>query len=497
MPADSTAATPTPRDPGAGATTFEAVTLDEGDAKVAEAAAVARAETVRRAAEARTRRLRAEARNRIETRRAESTTAPTTPGPRSNATDASGAHLHSIHSNRNGRREPSKVAMRPRALLLSALAIAVVGGLIGGLVVWAFIAPRGIGGLSGSVPVIGDGGASTTGVHAAAEYAAPSVVSLRVSTESRSETGSGIVLRDDGYVLTNAHVITLDGTVDNADVRATVADGRVFEATLVGLDPLADLAVIRLDGAEGLTPASFGDSTEVTVGDPTVVLGSPLGLAGTVTSGVVSREYRSIEIVSSAVPPETDTNLDATNETGPTATPGPPGSSTIHLAVFQTDAAINPGNSGGPVVNLSGQVIGIAVAIATTSSAQTSHASGSIGLGFAIPGNVALRVAEDLIAGRTPSHGAFGASVMSSTSVTPSGPTVVGAYIDAVTSGGAAARADLRRGDIVTSVAGLPVTGPGDLLAYARLFEAGTAVDVDVYRQGETSTIEVVLDSAA
>ena len=391
------------------------------------------------------------------------------------------------------------VQVRMRTLLVTAIAIALVAGLVGGLVAWALTGGRSGPGSSGVALPLGSGGSGEGGdAGAAVAFAQPSVVSLRISTPTRQEVGSGVVLSDDGLVLTNAHVVTLDGTVRDASLQAVTADGGVFPATLVGLDPLADLAVIRLDGATRLVPATWGDSSGLEVGQPTIVLGSPLGLRGTVTSGVVSTTSRSIEIVSAAVPPTIDTDLDPTNAPGLTPPPAPPGASTVHLAVFQTDAPINPGNSGGPVVNTRGEVIGIAVAIATTANGkQPSAAAGSIGLGFAIPGNAARRVADDLVAGRTPSHGALGASVMSSSNVPSTSPTVLGAYVDAVSPGSAAARSGIRRGDIITAVGALPITGPGDLLAYVRLFPGGEVVTVTIVREGREETVDVTLDRAA
>lgn len=469
--------------------------LDDADLRMAAAAASARAETVRRGAEARARRLRDEARARIESRRAEAGTgARGAATARSDATD-DGAHRATSHDRQPRRR----VAVRVRTLVLSAIAIALVAGLVGGLLSWLLIGPAtGSRGPGLASPGVGGATAGSSDVHDAAAFAMPSVVSVHVSSTTRQEVGSGVVLREDGLVLTNAHVVTLDGTTSDADMTATDASGMVYTATLVGLDPLADLAVVQLQGASEMTPATWGDSSSLTVGDPTVVLGSPLGLAGTVTSGVVSTTARSIEIVSAAVPPSADTDVDPTDAPGLTPQPAPPGASTIHLAVFQTDAAINPGNSGGPVVNLRGEVVGVAVAIATTARASANPGvAGSIGLGFAIPGNVAQRVAQDLVEGRTPSHGALGASIMSSTSVASDGPTAVGAYVDEVTADGAAARAGIGPGDVITSIEGLPVTGPGDLIAFVRLFEAGEKVELTVVRADTPLKVDVTLDSAA
>lgn len=482
-----------PRSPGASTDASRdggaLASLDEADRRVAAAAAAARAETVRVAAEARAKSLRAAARDRIR-RRARALA-------RDGAANATGSRTPNRASGTASAEAASHdTRVRPRTLVLIGLVVALVAGLVGGVVGGAVVSLfGGSADARGSVPVPAGAVVDEGTLQAAAHFASPSVVSLRVTSGSRAEVASGIVLSDAGYVLTNAHVVTFDGTVDDAQVRVTVADGRVFDAEVIGLDPLADLAVVQLDGATDLVPATFGDSDTIDVGQATIVLGAPLGLSDTVTSGVVSTRLRSIEIASSQVPESTDTNVDPDAGTGPSV---PPGGSTVHLAVFQTDAAINPGNSGGPVVDAAGQVIGIAVAIATTTShGATAGSAGSIGIGFAIPGNIAKRIANDLIEGRTPSHGAFGASVMSSTNVTTSGPTVVGAYIDSVTAGGAAHRAGLGAGDIITQIEGMPVRGPGDLLAFARLFTAGDEVEVTLTRDGESHTKTVTLDSAA
>lgn len=461
--------------------------LDAADLAAARAAAAARNATVRRAAEAHARALRDEARERIRSRR--------DAGSGSAAAGAAAAGAGARQSGTETAPLGRTVTLPLGRLVLGALAMALVAGLVGGLAVWGLTGARGGGAVLGSGMPIGTGGTGVGGpVGEAAAVAAPSVVALRVTTATRHEVGSGVVLSDDGLVLTNAHVVTLDGTVPDASIEGTTADGRVFSGTLVGLDPLADLAVVRLDGATGLVPATWGDSSTVDVGQPTVVLGSPLGLTGTVTSGVVSTAHRSIEIASAAVPDTIDANVDPTTAPGLTPQPVPPGGSTIHLAVFQTDAPINPGNSGGPVVDLDGRVIGIAVAIATTSGG--SGTAGSIGIGFAIPGNAARRVADDLVAGRTPSHGALGASVMSSTNVDAVSPRIAGAFVDAVAPDGAAARAGLERGDVVTSVEGLTVAGPSDLLAFVRLFPAGTVVTLTVVRDGDAREVDVTLDRA-
>lgn len=437
--------------------------LNGADLRVARAAAAARAQVLRRAAD---------------------------------ATRTAGTSRDAGQAPRAAGDGSRRIALLPRTLLIGALAVALVAGLVGGFGAWLLSGAAALGGVP-SASLSAEPGSEEAVLRRAAERAAASVVSLRISAAARSEVGSAIVLSDDGLVLTNAHVITLDGTVDDAVVTATAADGRIFATSLVGLDPLADLAVLQLEGAEQLAPASWDTSESLHVGQTTLVLGTPLGLSGTVTRGIVSTVHRSIQIVSSAAPDSDDADVDPGTQPGPTPQPAAPGASTVYLGVFQTDAAINPGNSGGPVVNLDGEVIGVSVAIATTATGATPAAEGSIGLGFAIPAHVARRVAQALAAGETPSHGALGASVMAAANVAGDGEPITGAYIDAASAGGAAERSGLQHGDIVTAVDGIPVAGPSDLLAWVRSYPGGQRVELTVVRDDEPINVELVLDHAA
>lgn len=339
---------------------------------------------------------------------------------------------------------------------------------------------------------------SVNNTTAVAAKVVPSVVTISVSSGSSGGTGSGVILSSDGYVLTNTHVVTLDGEVSDPTISVTDSNGKIYSATIVGTDPTYDLAVIKLDDASGLTPISWGDSSDLNVGDETIAVGAPLGLSNTVTEGIVSALNRSIEIASSAAPDsssesdEGDSSGDSPfyfdfgqGETQTTTT------DTIKIAVIQTDAAINPGNSGGALVNSDGELIGINVAIASASSSSSSDQSGSIGVGFAIPSSVAQRISEELIANGTATHGLLGASVQDSTSV--EGATITGAYIAEVTSGGAAAEAGLQAGDIVTEFNGAPITDAIDLTAQVRAVEGGGTATLTYVRDGESHTATVTL----
>ncbi len=331
----------------------------------------------------------------------------------------------------------------------------------------------------------------------------PSVVTISVSGGSAGGTGSGVVLTSDGYVVTNTHVVTLDGATADATIRVTTSDGRVFDAEIVGTDPTYDLAVIKLKDASDLTPIDFADSSDLNVGDETIAIGAPLGLSNTVTTGIVSALNRSIQIASSAAPDSSDTEGDSQDQgqespfefdfgQGQSQTPSTTTES-ISIAVIQTDAAINPGNSGGALVDGEGKLIGINVAIATAGG--SSGQSGSIGVGFSIPSNIVKRVTGEIIDSGAATHGLLGASVQDAASVADS--TITGAYIAKVSDGGAAAQGGLKEGDIVTDFNGIPVTGATDLTAQVRAAAAGSQAKVTFVRDGRTQTAEVTLGTLA
>ncbi len=331
----------------------------------------------------------------------------------------------------------------------------------------------------------------------------PSVVTIAATSDSGSGTGSGVVLTEDGYVVTNTHVVTLDGATGDATIRVTTSDGRVYDAEVVGTDPTYDLAVIKLQDAEDLTPIEFASSADLNVGDATIAVGAPLGLANTVTTGIVSALNRSIEIASSAAPdsgdadedPQPQDPQDPQDQGSPfqfdfgqgqsSQTP----SESIKIAVIQTDAAINPGNSGGALVDSEGKLIGINVAIATAGGG--SGGAGSIGVGFAIPSDIAERITDEIIENGEATHGLLGANVLSAAQVEDS--TITGAYIKEAVEGGAAAAAGLREGDIVTAFNGVPVTDSVDLTAQVRAAAAGSEATVTFVRDGETQTVDVTL----
>jgi putative serine protease PepD len=336
-----------------------------------------------------------------------------------------------------------------------------------------------------------------TATTAIAAKVVPSVVTIAAAGEAGSGTGSGVVLSEDGYVVTNTHVVTLDGQTADAQITATTADGRVYQAEVVGTDPTYDLAVIKLVDASGLTPVEFADSDELNVGDTTVAVGAPLGLSNTVTTGIVSALNRSIAVASAAAPDDgTDSDQGEQSEEGPFffdfgqgRQNGGQATESINIAVIQTDAAINPGNSGGALVDGEGKLIGINVAIA--SAGGSSGQAGSIGVGFAIPSAVAQRVADEIIESGEATHGLLGASVQSAGASGDS--DIAGAYIAEVTAGGAAETAGLRAGDVVTEFDGKPITSSVDLTAQVRALAAGAETTLTYVRDGESQEIDVTL----
>lgn len=383
------------------------------------------------------------------------------------------------------------------------VAAAIVGGAAGLGGAYAgvnWFSPTGTAPIAGPSTVTVNDTESVNQTTAIAAKVVPSVVTIAATSSAGSGTGSGVVLTEDGYVVTNTHVVTLDGASGDASIRVTTADGRVYDAEVVGTDPTYDLAVIKLVDAEGLTPVEFADSSELNVGDSTIAVGAPLGLANTVTTGIVSALNRSISIASSAAPDSGDQPQEQPDEgegeEGPFRFDFGQGqqqqapTQTISIAVIQTDAAINPGNSGGALVDSEGKLIGINVAIATAGGSAT-EGSGSIGVGFSIPSDIVERITDEIIENGEATHGLLGASVQPAAAVEDS--DITGAYIAEVVDGGAAAAAGLEVGDVVTGFNGVPITDATDLTAQVRAAAAGSDAEVTYVRDGETHTIEVTL----
>lgn len=318
----------------------------------------------------------------------------------------------------------------------------------------------------------------------AASVASPSVVTLSVGGDQAEGSGSGVILDEQGHILTNNHVITLGGQTAAANVAVQTHDGQVYEAEVIGLDPLSDLAVIKIS-SEGLQPIEFGSTSELNVGDQAVAIGAPLGLAGTVTEGIISTLQRTISVASSAVPEGQDTTEQESpfEFRLPESSQAPVAQGQIHLNVIQSDAAINPGNSGGALVDQAGRLIGINVAIATRSE-------GNVGLGFAIPAEYAQRVAQEIIERGEATHGLLGVTIV------PTGEQLsAGARVVDVVEDGPAAGSQLRTDDVITAVDGRSVTDPGSLSATVREYAGGTEVELTVERDGEEFRETITLGS--
>ncbi|MGW7436095.1 S1C family serine protease [Streptomyces sp. NPDC054849] len=276
---------------------------------------------------------------------------------------------------------PAPRAKRPLALLTAvALTAALVGGgtaaAVQQLVDRQSVGGGGVNGTNVSQSYTG----TVTGV---AEQVSPSVVRIDTRTASGQGTGSGIVITADGEIVTNNHVVS-----GAAEIQVTMSDGKTYKATLVGADPDKDLALIKLQGATGLKPAKLGDSGHVKVGDQVVAIGSPDGLTGTVTSGIVSALDREVKVPKSERQSPQSRQQDGDGwpfSFGGRQFNGDTGSDTTSYKALQTDASLNPGNSGGALVNMNGEIVGMPSAI--YSPASSSATAGSVGLGFAIPVN--------------------------------------------------------------------------------------------------------------
>lgn len=362
----------------------------------------------------------------------------------------------------------------------------IIGGLLGGTAGGAFaiwnLSSRGLvtPGVTPPSAITINNPIQASEITAVAALAMPSVVTIEVAGDRTAGSGSGVIISDVGHVMTNAHVVSV-GPEEPA-IRVTMSDGRLFAATVVGRDVLSDIAVLKISSDGPFTVINLGDSDMLNVGDDTIAIGAPLRLPGTVTSGIVSAINRSITVGASQVPGEEDGQFDF-DLPGGSLIPG----QSISIPVIQTDASINPGNSGGALLNRKGELIGVNVAIATTGG-QTA---GSIGLGFAIPVNFAVRVAGELIATGRASHGLLGALVTDAQTVASS--TVTGAYIDSVNPEGAAARSGLRAGDIVTRFNGIPITNRVDLTAQVRTLPGGSRTTLTYVRGVNSYTVEVTL----
>jgi putative serine protease PepD len=322
---------------------------------------------------------------------------------------------------------------------------------------------------SGSTPITP---VSTSGsfcdVTAVADRELPSVVTIFAGGERSAGVGSGEIIRSDGYILTNNHVIL--PAVAGGAFRVVFADGSAATANITGRDPATDLAVIRVSAKSDLRSISIGNSASLRIGQGVVALGAPLGLSNTVTSGIVSALGRTVHV------------------------PGEASRSALLIDAVQTDAAINPGNSGGALVNCSGDLVGVPTAGATVPSSSGEASGGSIGLGFAIPVNLAIIVADEIIATGGVTHAFIGVQAVP-LSATAGGERkgAEGLRLTAVVAGGPAAIAGLQVGDIITSIDGTAAVSTDQLIAVTLTERAGAQVEIEYERSGRPATATVTL----
>ena len=352
-----------------------------------------------------------------------------------------------------------------------ALILGLVGGVVGSAAVVAGLYFGGVIGntttvttssSSGQAVTINASSEDTSLANAVATKCLPSVVSINVTTSSSSGVGSGVILDTDGNILTNYHVIE-----DAQSISVSVSDGGSYEATVVGSDESSDLAVIKIDpGDTTLTPMEVGDSSTLAVGDWVMSLGSPFGLEQSVSTGIVSSLYRSTMMTSTS-------------------------GNTIYTNLIQTDATINPGNSGGALVDKEGKLVGI-------NSLIESYSGSSSGVGFAIPANYAVEVANKIIAGETVTHAYLGGSFQTVTAQNARANNLSvnqGAYVASVTSGGPADNAGIQQGDIITKVDDEEITSSDGVVLAVRSHNVGDTVTITLMRGSKEMQVEVTLGS--
>ena len=357
---------------------------------------------------------------------------------------------------------------RGRRRLAGTLALVVLaaGAGVGGAA--AYDAIRGDDGTSvvSSLDAGSDGGSAPAGeIEKVAQKLLPSVTQVNVAGGGQAGSGTGIIISSDGQILTNNHVV--ESAADRGSITVAFNDGTNAKAEILGRDAVTDLAVIKAEGKSGLTPASLGSSADLEVGQQVIAIGSPFGLESTVTSGIISALNRPV----------------ASSDAG--------GNDQTVFPAIQTDAAINPGNSGGPLVDLEGRVIGINSAI--RSNGATSTDAGSIGLGFAIPIDLAKNVSEQLVKGDKVQHARIGVTV--GPAVAQDDITAIGAEVKEVTKGSAGDDAGLKAGDIITAVNDNPIVSSNALVASIRGYEPGETITVTYTRDGDEKTTKVTLES--
>lgn len=322
------------------------------------------------------------------------------------------------------------------------------------------------------------GNASNPDWTATAKAVSNSVVSISVKTGQGTGAGSGVVLNTKGDIVTNNHVVAAGGS--GGTIAVSMGD-KAYEATIVGTDPSTDLAVIRLGQVpKDLTPITLGNSDQLAVGAPVMAIGNPLGLSGSVTTGIISALNRPVTT--------------STGDQGQAS--GSDSAGVVVTSAIQTSAPINPGNSGGALVNADGQLIGINSSIASLSSGSSNSQSGSIGIGFAIPVNQVKIITDQLIASGKARHAYLGVTTATGTA-TVAGVTTTGASVRSVQADSPADRAGIREGDVVISMNSTTVTSGESLVGLVRSRKVGERVTLTVVRDGSQQKIQVTLAASA
>ena len=346
-----------------------------------------------------------------------------------------------------------------------ALVLLAAGAGVGGAAAYDAIRDDG-GTVVSSLDAADTGSAPAGEIEKVAQKLLPSVTQVNVSGGGSAGSGTGIIISSNGQILTNNHVVE-SAADDGGSITVAFNDGSNAKAEILGRDAVTDLAVIKADGKSGLQPATLGTSADLKVGQEVVAIGSPFGLESTVTSGIISALNRPV----------------ASSDAG--------GNDQTVFPAIQTDAAINPGNSGGPLVDLQGRVIGINSAI--RSNGGISSDAGSIGLGFAIPIDLAKNVSQQLVKGEKVQHARIGVTV--GPAIAQDDITAIGAEVKEVTKGSAGDDAGLEVGDIITAVNDTPIVSSNALVASIRGYQPGETITVTYTRDGDERTTKVKLES--
>lgn len=407
--------------------------------------------------------------------------APAAPQLPSGANQAAGPYSNSAPAQAQTA-TATKKPRKPRKTLAAFVAVALLSAGVGGgsaIAANHYLNSSSSGFSTATTTQVAQASANSPDWTATAAAVKDAVVAIRVEGSNKQGQGSGVIIDAKGHIVTNNHVVS--GAGQGAKLSVTIGD-KTYSAKVVGTDPSTDLAVLKLENPpSNLTVASWGDSSKLKVGQPVMAVGNPLGLSDTVTTGIVSALNR--PVTTQAV---NDNNVDDTNFNSQRD------SDVVVTSAIQTNAAINPGNSGGALVDSSGALVGITSSIASlASNGSSSGQSGNIGIGFAIPSAQVKSVVEQLIANGTVKHPQLGIRASNGTS-----GTQLGAKVEDVTQGSAAAQAGLQKGDLITAIDGTPVVGSESLVAQVRSYEVGKEVTLKVLRGSETLELKVTLGTA-